>query len=98
MMVWTLSRSTISVVRSRIDSTRPTLPPTSTHSPSRNGRSISSVMPAMKFDRVSCAAKPTAMPTTPSAVIAASTFTPNWSITITKPTAATDTASTFLSS
>jgi hypothetical protein len=52
---------------------------TSMRSPTSKGRSIISNIPAIMFDRVSLAAKPTAMPATPAPAIKGITLTPSMS-------------------
>src|SRR5690606_20556648 len=54
------------VVNNPMSSTVPPVPPMSTASPRRNGRSMSTMMPAATLARVPCSARPIARPAAPS--------------------------------
>ena len=71
------------MVNSPTSTTVPMVAPTSTFSPTRNGRSTSSMMPAAMLDSVPCSARPMARPAAPSAAMMDVVFTPNCASTVT---------------
>ena len=66
-----------------ISSMVPATAPISTYSPTLNGLSANSMMPAAMFCRVPCKASPRARPMAPIAAMIEAVCTPNWPSTMT---------------